>query len=117
MFLENGTRLAVAYEAGVGVVIPQGTVHFARNLVCTRSEIVVIFDHPEPGVVYAGEALAGFPPTYLRSAFKGGKFPSDITGNQFIDKSCSCKDKKGTPAGKRKEDEKRKERHAKERDD
>lgn len=91
MFLESGQRLDVTYEAGEGVVVPQGTVHFARNTVCKKSEIVVIFDHPNPAVMYVGAALSAFPQDYLTSAFDTGydAFPT-ANPNQFFAKECAC---------------------------
>lgn len=89
MFLESGQRLDVTYKAGEGVVVPQGTVHFARNAVCKKSEIVVIFDHPDPAVMYVGNALSQMPTSYLTSAFETDDFPQ-ITGDQFFSKECKC---------------------------
>lgn len=89
MFLESGVRLDVTYVAGEGVVVPQGTVHFARNASCKRAEIVVIFDHPDPAVMYVGTAIAAFPQSYLTSAFDINAFPA-ASPNQFFDKTCMC---------------------------
>lgn len=89
MSLESGKRLDVTYEAGEGVVVPQGTVHFARNAACKKSEIVVIFDHPDPAVMYVGTALAAFPQSYLTSAFDTDEFPEALA-NQFYARECAC---------------------------
>ena len=88
MFLENSSSLAVTFNAGEGVTVPQGTVHYARNAVCNQSEIVVVFDHPDPATVYVGQALAQFPLDYLDSAFVNS--PGNITHNQFILSPCNC---------------------------
>jgi len=89
IFLENGTYLTVAYDVGEGVVIPQGSVHYARNTGCSRAEIVVIFDHPDPAVVYVGQALSKMPAQYLASALTCGS-DFNITANQFDMVECSC---------------------------
>jgi oxalate decarboxylase/phosphoglucose isomerase-like protein (cupin superfamily) len=88
MFLEDTSSLAVTFNAGEGVTVPQGTVHYARNAACTQSEIVVVFDHPDPATVYVGQAVTQFPLAYLDSAFENS--PSNITSNQFIISPCNC---------------------------
>ena len=88
MFLENTSSLAVTFNAGEGVTVPQGTVHYARNAACNDSEIVVVFDHPDPATVYVGQALTQFPPAYLDSAFDNS--PGNFTDNQFIISPCDC---------------------------
>ena len=89
MFLENSSFVSVTFNTGEGIVVPQGSVHFARNAVCTTSEVVVIFDHPDPAVVYVGEALSRMPSDYLDSAFSSA-FPAKTTGNSFRESTCQC---------------------------
>ena len=89
LFLENGTHLTVAYNPGEGVVIPQGTVHYARNLACCDASIVVVFDHPDPAVVYVGQALSDMPSLYLDSAISCGSH-FNVSANQFKLKECHC---------------------------
>lgn len=91
IFLENGTHLAVTYNPGEGVVIPQGSVHYARNTGCINAEIVVVFDHPNPGVVYVGQALSSFPSVYVDSVINCGSQGFNVSTNQFrLKKSCTC---------------------------
>src|SRR6185437_14526078 len=40
MFLENGTVVYATPKEGEGIIVPQGTVHYARNVVCETSHIV-----------------------------------------------------------------------------
>lgn len=91
IFLENGTHLPVFYSPGEGVVIPQGSVHYARNTGCSNAEIVVIFDHPSPSVVYVGQALSTFEPVYVDSAISCGSQSFGVSPNQFrLKKGCNC---------------------------
>lgn len=89
MFLENQTYLTATYSPGEGVVIPQGTVHYARNTGCTNAEIVVIFDHPDPAVVYVGQALSKMPALYLNSAIRCSP-AFTVSANQFNLLDCKC---------------------------
>ncbi|KAK9817282.1 hypothetical protein WJX72_012206 [[Myrmecia] bisecta] len=89
MFLENGTYLTVSYNLGEGVVIPQGSVHYARNTGCTNAEIVVVFDHPDPAVIYVGQALSYMPALYLDSAISCGT-GFNVSANQFQLHDCKC---------------------------
>lgn len=91
MFLENKSHVAVTFEAGTGVVVPQGTVHYARNTLCSASEIVVIFDHPDPAVVYVAQALKSMSDGYLGAAFAGSFTTDDIAANQFAANICDCR--------------------------
>jgi oxalate decarboxylase/phosphoglucose isomerase-like protein (cupin superfamily) len=89
MFLEDRTHITVQYRPGEGVVIPQGTVHYARNTACDQAEIVVIFDHPDPAVVYVGQALSTMPEYYLKSAVNNGT-AFQTAANRFLDADCKC---------------------------
>ena len=89
IFQEDGKHVAVTYEAGQGLVFPQGSVHLVRNTLCNQSEFLAFFDSPNPGVVFASQALHSFSPDYLGAAFPSGLPPTD-PGNVFPEHSCGC---------------------------
>lgn len=92
MFVESGNAVYVTPKEGEGVVIPQGTVHYVRNVGCRVSQYVVALDDPNPGVLFVGQALVGFPRSVIDNAFDG-KFPMASKGNQYLLSKpyCNCK--------------------------
>ena len=89
LFLEDASHVAVTYKAGEGFIIPQGTIHYVRNPTCNPSEVIAVFDSPNPATVFAGQALRSYSPDYLGAAFQN-KFPSTDSGNLFFEHSCGC---------------------------
>ena len=88
LFLEDASHVAVTYKAGEGFIIPQGTIHYVRNPTCSPSEVIAVFDHPNPATSFAGQALRSFSPDYLGAAFQN--FPPTDPGNVFYERSCGC---------------------------
>lgn len=88
LFLENRSTRFVTVNSGEGVIIPQGTIHYVRNLGCTKAELVAFFDSTDAGAVFAGDALASFPDSYLKSAVGSFQGPAP---NLFFSTACTCK--------------------------
>jgi quercetin dioxygenase-like cupin family protein len=87
MFFEDGQLRQVQVQAGEGVIIPQGTVHFVRNLDPHDTLFLQVFDHPQAGAQFVGPALLKMPADVLASAFNG-TFPTAVTGTIFKLKQC-----------------------------
>lgn len=82
MFFEDQSFRIVPVKAGEAVLIPQGVVHFVRNVNKWDSKLLQIFDHPAAGAQFVGPALLAMPKDVLASAFQG-QFPSATRGNIF----------------------------------
>ncbi len=87
MFFEDGNLRVVPVQAGEGIIIPQGTVHFVRNTDANDTQFLQVFDHPQAGAQFVGPALLKMPADVLASAFNG-TFPTGVTGTIFRLKQC-----------------------------